>query len=97
MRQSCRKVTATTVVPFRLSECGVGLVWGAGGGLEAEEGEVIDKRVAGKGHGIDEEVGDDQWPHPAGAVEVVAVEQAHDDVAEAGGNTLVEVVSAAQD
>lgn len=41
-------------------------------------------RVSDEGHGIDEEVGDHQGPHPAGAVVEPGEDDTHDDVAEAG-------------
>lgn len=48
--------------------------------------------IAEESDGIDKKVRDDKRPHAAGAVIVVAVDYAHDDIAKAGRYPLVQVI-----
>lgn len=54
------------------------------------DGGITDER-----DGVDEEMGDDQRPHPPGPPPEQSVHHTHDDIAETGGYPLVEMVAAA--
>ena len=53
------------------------------GGLFSELLSADEECVANEGDGVDKKVRDDQRPYSAGSVEIPAVEQPHEDIAEA--------------